>query len=193
MAFVYILQAEGTTRVKIGRAKSVQKRKATLHTGSPFPLQVLASIETSDAVTLELALHKRYRVYRRHGEWFDIPADILRAFLRSDYGIGLDSPLGQAPPLLNENSTSRIKQKIMEGLAIGDIAKEFGVTRSYVYRLNRRMWMPGRNKQQYMREESEQTKCIKAMLTEGRNPRVIAKELGLTRSYVYRLKRSLGI
>jgi hypothetical protein len=81
MAVVYIFQAEGTTRVKIGRTASLTKRRHAIHTASPFPVRVLRAIDTDNAVRLEAMLHQRYRAHRRHREWFELPQEILEALL----------------------------------------------------------------------------------------------------------------
>ncbi len=78
---VYLLLAQGTARLKIGRTGTGPGRLASLKTASPFPLQLLRRIETTDAVSLETLLHRRYRRYRVHLEWFELPPDILAALL----------------------------------------------------------------------------------------------------------------
>jgi len=85
MAVVYIFQAEGTTRVKIGRSGSLQQRQHAIHTASPFPIQLVRAIETKNAVALETLLHHRYKAYRRHREWFELPADVLSALLEERF------------------------------------------------------------------------------------------------------------
>jgi hypothetical protein len=82
---VYILQAAGTPRIKIGRAISAPIRIETLQTASPYPLLTLRTIPATDAVYLETLLHRRYDRYRRHGEWFELPADILEGLLQEKF------------------------------------------------------------------------------------------------------------
>ena len=82
---VYILHAEGTNRVKIGRSVATSQRFANLHTASPYPLQLLREIITADAVALERDLHRQYAKYRRHREWFEFPPDILQTLLVADF------------------------------------------------------------------------------------------------------------
>lgn len=83
---VYLILAEGTPRVKIGRSVSAQVRFHSLRTASPFPLRLLRSIPTGNCVALERRLHQRYAVYRQHGEWFDLPQEVLAQLLREDFG-----------------------------------------------------------------------------------------------------------
>jgi hypothetical protein len=85
--YVYILHAEGTMRVKIGRSASALLRFETLRTASPYPLVILRTIPTSDAVALERMLHQRYSHFRQHREWFDLPHDMLAALLSEDFDV----------------------------------------------------------------------------------------------------------
>jgi hypothetical protein len=83
--FVYILLAEGTQRIKIGRSFSASVRIETLQTASPYPLKLLRSIASDNVIVLETLLHRRYRTYRRHREWFDLPYDLLMELLHEDF------------------------------------------------------------------------------------------------------------
>lgn len=67
--FVYIIEAEGTTAIKIGRAKKPRTRLATLQTGSPVKLHFLHLLPGGDE--MERALHARLAPARAMGEWFD--------------------------------------------------------------------------------------------------------------------------
>lgn len=82
---VYILHATGTPRIKIGYTSSFTVRLETLQTASPYPLRVLRTIETQYAVALEAALHRRYASYRKHGEWFELPMNILQELLSETF------------------------------------------------------------------------------------------------------------
>lgn len=82
---VYILLAEGTPRIKIGRSAVAPVRFETLQTASPYPLRHLRAIPSQDAVRLETMLHRRYAQYRKHREWFELPVEILEALLREDF------------------------------------------------------------------------------------------------------------
>lgn len=82
---VYIVLAEGTTRIKIGWSTSPQQRIETLRTACPFPLRVLREIPSLRAGALERELHQRYAPYRQQGEWFELPAECLGALLIEDF------------------------------------------------------------------------------------------------------------
>lgn len=72
-AFVYAIQNKRTYDVKIGVSEDVDKRIKTLQTGNadiltelfriPFPTKM-------KAFDMERALHKKYFVFRKNGEWF---------------------------------------------------------------------------------------------------------------------------
>jgi hypothetical protein len=82
---VYILHAEGTERIKIGRSIYATPRIEALQTASPFPLTVLRKIPTQDIAQLERALHKRYAPYRQYREWFTLPVPLLMALLEEQF------------------------------------------------------------------------------------------------------------
>lgn len=66
---VYILGSTETRRVKIGHSTNVPVRAAAIQRMSPVSLVVLETFE--GGLGLESALHKRFRPFRTHGEWFD--------------------------------------------------------------------------------------------------------------------------
>lgn len=82
---VYVLHAQGTSRIKIGHSATFGVRLATLQTASPYPLVVVKQIRTPDHVALERRLHERFSAYRQHGEWFELPQDVLLAFLGESF------------------------------------------------------------------------------------------------------------
>ena len=74
--FIYAIGASGTSLVKIGYAKNVERRLRTLQTGHPFVLQVLASIAVdADAQGIERQVHVFLAGERRRGEWFEVAMD----------------------------------------------------------------------------------------------------------------------
>lgn len=54
--------------VKIGRSVAVQARLATLQTGCPTPIHILAVVDGGRL--LERAYHEHFANDRLHGEWF---------------------------------------------------------------------------------------------------------------------------
>lgn len=74
--YVYVIGC-GSHGVKIGTSHNPEERRDSLQTGSPIPLEILNTIESSEASRLESSLHERYSQYRLSGEWFDLPAEEL--------------------------------------------------------------------------------------------------------------------
>ena len=70
---VYLYRAEGTSRYKIGKTRQIKVRHKALQKQSPYPLQLLKAIKTSDMTALERELHSRFAAFQVHGEWFELP------------------------------------------------------------------------------------------------------------------------
>jgi Meiotically up-regulated gene 113 len=88
---VYIIAEEGTPFYKIGRSWSPWNRRKELQIGTANPLHVLREIYHYDCLTLEKDLHKRYKIYRKHGEWFELPEHLLSALLVEDFSCNRSS------------------------------------------------------------------------------------------------------
>lgn len=68
--FVYVLRAGPF--YKIGRAKSVDNRLRQIKLQLPFEIELLHTIEASDCIAAEGALHRIFRRHRTNGEWFTL-------------------------------------------------------------------------------------------------------------------------
>lgn len=80
MGYVYVIgPAEPCEpyRVKIGWAKNPAKRLGDLQCGSPVLLELLLSVESDNAQSLEAKMHIALAPFRVHGEWFDLGSDPL--------------------------------------------------------------------------------------------------------------------
>ena len=73
--WVYAIQCHEF--VKIGVANDVKKRLASLQSGCPYELTLLAQWHTSDAGRVEDELHELLDKYRIRGEWFELPPNIV--------------------------------------------------------------------------------------------------------------------
>lgn len=73
MGYVYFIQCG--TRVKIGYASDVRQRFSCLQVASPEPLTLRAVVEAVPPND-EGTLHKRFRAYRRRGEWFALEGEL---------------------------------------------------------------------------------------------------------------------
>ena len=69
--YVYVIHATGTNRIKVGYSTSPKDRLAQLQTGSPFPLQLLASWPGGE--DRERRVHRYLNQFRQIGEWFEVP------------------------------------------------------------------------------------------------------------------------
>lgn len=67
--WIYVLRGRPKSAVKIGIARDVEARIATLQTGNPDELHLLASFPGSQAH--ETALHRYLQAERIRGEWFE--------------------------------------------------------------------------------------------------------------------------
>jgi hypothetical protein len=75
---VYILRAEGEDIVKIGFTSSPQiwKRLKAIQSNSPIKLGILLYF-LEEGRSLETSLHREFRQYRLHGEWFRYEGELV--------------------------------------------------------------------------------------------------------------------
>ena len=88
-AYVYLLKC-GVYH-KIGRAKDVQKRIGNLATATPYKIALIESVYVDDAILLESILHSACKHFRKRGEWFNLPDEMLtvvKKVLNSDLNHG---------------------------------------------------------------------------------------------------------
>lgn len=71
--YIYVIGSQAIRSVKIGRSNAPSKRVVKFQTGCPVLLHVFWQ-HPGDQL-LERALHKEFRPFRTHGEWFDFGAD----------------------------------------------------------------------------------------------------------------------
>lgn len=80
---VYLIHASnGYT--KVGISQDIQKRLGSLRSSSPLPLELIHTIQPVNygGLQMERYLHYYLYQYRKHGEWFDIPANVLETVLK---------------------------------------------------------------------------------------------------------------
>lgn len=79
-SWVYVIGAESSAVVKIGKASNVKKRLYGIQTSNPNRLVV--RWQTPGGVILEGRLHERFKHLRLEGEWFDFgtldPVETIR-------------------------------------------------------------------------------------------------------------------
>jgi T5orf172 domain len=72
-----------TLRVKIGRSNAIRRRLLALQTGSPYKLKLMGWINSDDDKKLEASLHTRCWEMHSHGEWFNLPPEIVIEILHA--------------------------------------------------------------------------------------------------------------
>ena len=79
--YVYFILNYDSQAIKIGIAKNVKRRLASLQTSSSSKLELLSTIKTNDvnkARKLEQSLHQQFGELCVRGEWFKAQAKLLR-------------------------------------------------------------------------------------------------------------------
>lgn len=84
---VYLINAVGTNRYKIGITTNIEARLSQLTKQSPFPLQIEIAFDSFDIRRDEKTLHEKFKKLRVFGEWFDLAdedalPDVLDAMRR---------------------------------------------------------------------------------------------------------------
>lgn len=99
-AVVYFIAADNGL-VKIGFASDFRSRLGRLYNGSPVPLTPLAVVRGGRVEEREY--HARFKLWRRHGEWFELTDELEEEIDRINYiATPRHKPVrfrGFAPPL----------------------------------------------------------------------------------------------
>lgn len=72
---IYFVQTGDNRHIKIGYARDVRKRVASLQTGAPLGIKVLG-VQPGD-FAIEKALHARFAALRMAGEWFEAAPELV--------------------------------------------------------------------------------------------------------------------
>lgn len=78
--YIYFILNYDSQAVKIGIAKNVKRRLASLQTSSPSELELLSTIKTksvNNAREIEKSLHEKFDKNRIRGEWFKANVELL--------------------------------------------------------------------------------------------------------------------
>lgn len=76
VGYVYLIQSE-TGLIKIGRTNNVSKRFNSLNTQSSVSLHLIKYYKLSRYFEFETMLHRKFKKYNEHAEWFAIDQDVL--------------------------------------------------------------------------------------------------------------------
>src|ERR1035437_6515754 len=105
---IYFISAARSQMVKIGKTTNVSNRLCNLRTFSPEPLVLLGLM--AGGIEEERALHKRFKPFRKHGEWFDIKGEVAQ-FLKEL------PPISEDQYMLEKLVTARVPADLATRLA----------------------------------------------------------------------------
>ncbi len=83
IGYVYLMKSG--RYYKIGKSAAVGRREYELAIQLPEKLTTVHSIKTDDPTGIEAYWHKRFQDKRKHGEWFELTAEDIRAFKRRKF------------------------------------------------------------------------------------------------------------
>lgn len=139
--YVYVIGSPDSPLSKIGYSDDVDARLRQIRTMSPVLLHVLW--KTPGSQRLERALHRHFRSFRQHGEWFRLP-DPVTAVKKALQDPTLHDPLpvlrtGWRQPERISGDAVRVHQDLLDRVNSGEfpvdsllpstaeIANEYGV------------------------------------------------------------------
>jgi hypothetical protein len=76
--FIYLVQAVGTNKFKIGRATDVIRRIRELQVGSPLKIRYVYHAYVQNANLCEMELHNKFSRQREIGEWFALTQEDIK-------------------------------------------------------------------------------------------------------------------
>jgi len=74
MDCIYFIYAPHVNKVKIGVTNDLDRRMAAIQSMSPVDIVCIGTIDSppyKQLYSMEAKLHKKFRMYRSHGEWFN--------------------------------------------------------------------------------------------------------------------------
>lgn len=77
--FIYFIKCQSF--VKIGRARDVMARVQLLQIGNPHKLKLLGCFGSDNVKDEERQIHAELLRYHRRGEWFEVPATVLKPYI----------------------------------------------------------------------------------------------------------------
>lgn len=131
---VYVLRAEGSRLVKIGHTNSLERRLGDIRAMSAHPVEVLWQSGSTHGGESERKLHKVFKEFRAHGEWFDFgendPIELIRTELSRAGGSVIKTDCRQA-----RLASALRRLRVASGVSQGDVARRAGWVQPKVSRL----------------------------------------------------------
>ena len=87
--YVYFVLNRDSKAIKIGIAKNIRRRLASLQTSSPAELELIGSIKTTGtqaARKLESKLHHQFDLWQIRGEWFEADRELTNYITQNASG-----------------------------------------------------------------------------------------------------------
>ena len=98
--FIYLVQAVGTNKFKIGRALNVPIRLQALQTSSPLKIRYVYHASVENMSQSELELHQKFSKKREIGEWFALTTEdvklcilLMRLMIKTEVPQSLELPM----------------------------------------------------------------------------------------------------
>jgi DNA-binding XRE family transcriptional regulator len=130
--YVYAIGIEGTTLVKIGRARDVEKRLLTLQIGLPYRLFLVVSRWVEDSMESERLLQSQLQGTHVRGEWFDAAPEALQSLFAQEMPM---APL--RVPLENHLGERLLIARRRKKLSQQQLAAAVGVNKATIYRIEK--------------------------------------------------------
>ncbi len=156
---VYVMKAGDLDLYKIGWSANPEKRLKQIRAGSPFTLQIVATLETDRSA--ELRIHSALRASRGFGEWFQLPSQPTAE----------DLALWSEPIVLR----AEIQEGDLDGLPL---LERVVALADRIAAMEREL----------AERRQSRDHLIRTALAEGKSPTVLANAAGLSRQAIYDIR-----
>lgn len=147
IGYTYLLKDHTLPQyVKIGKTNNIEHREHVLRADKPsyYMYKCIVFETEKEAYKLESLLHKKYKKYRKEGEWFEIPEDEFNSLLSEynwvDCKLNIRKKSKGSPKLSKEDKRIKYKKLIQylkthKNYKIKDISVLTGISISTIQRV----------------------------------------------------------